>query len=1728
MKMILNKRRTLYKIFHVSIMAILVFNMSMVGLTFNSQDVFACVGDGSCNPVDEDNDGYNNDLDCNDNNPSVNPGASELCNYLDDNCDGSVDEDFGDLGAVCEVGEGACNRIGETICSSDAHGTECSVVPGDPSAELCGNNIDDDCDGDVDEGCSIACADTDSDGVCDDVDNCPVNSNADQLDADGDGVGDVCDLYFCSLTNEGIEICDFSDNDCDGEIDEGGVCLIYENCSDGIDNDGDGDVDCDDSDCGIFNGCFPHCFMIGDIDSDGFCATEDCNDTDASINPDASEICDGIDNNCDGDIDEGCSSFPIEGDIVITEIMNNPVGVSDSDGEWFEIYNDSDKDINLKGCIVKDNDNDEFEIGSNLTIEEGEFLVFGRNNNSSSNGGVFVDYEYSSFELANTEDEIIIECSDNEIDRVEYKDTWPSAGGRSMILEEDFFSNNNSSDSWCISGNDDNYNEFDHGSPRNFNGDCYAGCNNDSDCIIGEVCNDGACVASCADLDDDEVCDEKDTCIDVDGDSYGLGIDCLDSDCNDDNPESWRVDYFYYDYDHDGYYKDGPNRRDDGMMAICYGKDVPENFTKKSNGEDCDDKDETITTECYNEICEPGEVSLINPSFEEPIFQARSGWGLFDTTQVYWGIDWIVSSNDEPELELQNFVKNTWVAPDGANYAELDSHRGDRKSSVKITQDVDTFEGAEYILSFDFSPRPGISEDDNVLEVYIDDQLIDTFVADGIGASATNWETKTISFTANTEITKITFADGGIPNTLGTFLDNIHLELIDCNVSYCGDGIVDEDEECDNESDFCQECKVAYCGDGILNQEWEECDGVDGLDEDESCTDMCRIEDSQDCSDLVLARVNVDEVKNFDDASSNMTSDIYIGSDWYHVPAGTWFPLYFDGDFLEDADISSYEDVPGLAVQRLDGEIRAVLYGTHPNKDKEHIHGNIEFYNASILEQRSDNSNDKPKNNKLEKGFDGKGVGRYNAGNDEVWFEDGNDTQSFFWLTTTVADDGYYTSWSILDDCSCDNEIEGFKYNYYSGDGLGDWVIDLYDNNGNLVATTSTDGKGYYNFVDVCDGDYVIKEEMQDGWMQVYPINDEGGLEYYNVHLPYYSYERKNPDFNITMHRYTPKTPHFDFTNKPLIYGHKYDSGNGGRSIANWEISLYQTTGELCDGDEGCISAISFVASTTTNNDGEYSFEIDCPSVYMTSIDYSSSCLGLYKIVEETREGWSVADTYSSSYTEEFDGNNPVLVDFYNYEINAPEESICGYKYNYYTEETIPDWNIYLKSKETCEVGEEWADTVVSSDQNDSSVAANRSNTDNALGEAENNDTLNFYSLGLGGNMVLEFDNLIRNESGNDLEIFETSYSSPTCQAYPEYVQVFASQNGEDWTELGVQCQDESLQFDLGELEWAKFVKLVDNSDLEHFSEGGDGFDVDGVRALNCYNWEIIDEVITDENGRYCFYDVDGGDYRVEEDTSDIAWNYNEYYYKDISYPYCYADDSMIAASYDYVDYTYNCDVDFYNFPLNYCGDGDIDEGETCDDGNNNNGDGCDAHCQTETSGGGGGGTSHHRTYLPEPTTTSETPEVLGEEGAPFLSIVIDPEFASAEPGENNVKFSITVANSGEIEAVNTELTVVLPEGFTYTDETVSGTWDLGDIAAGENKLVDIFVNIADDAPIQTYSIAASVKADNNDSVSAPASVELEEPIVLAATGFSLNELFLILLALFISTSSMLYLRKNS
>lgn len=143
--------------------------------------------------------------------------VAEMCNGVDDDCDNVVDDGYS-VGGMCSVGIGGCSEQGKYVCDAMG-GTMCSAVPSTPRPELC-DGIDNDCDGDVDDGLGLGTICSSGLGEC---------AATGLLICDGMS-GVVCDAMAGTPVSE---ICgDAKDNDCDGMIDDG--------CSD---SDGDGLVD---------------------------------------------------------------------------------------------------------------------------------------------------------------------------------------------------------------------------------------------------------------------------------------------------------------------------------------------------------------------------------------------------------------------------------------------------------------------------------------------------------------------------------------------------------------------------------------------------------------------------------------------------------------------------------------------------------------------------------------------------------------------------------------------------------------------------------------------------------------------------------------------------------------------------------------------------------------------------------------------------------------------------------------------------------------------------------------------------------------------------------------------------------------------------------------------------------------------------------------------------------------------------------------------------------------------------------------------------------------------------------------------------------------------------------------------------------------------------------------------------------------------------------------------
>lgn len=125
---------------------------------------------------------------------------------------------------------------------------------------------------------------------------------------------------------------------------------------------------------------------------------------------------------------------------VITEFMKDPSAVSDTSGEWIEVHNPLPWRLNLEGWSIGNDAGPEHVIsngGSGVYVLPGGYAVLGRNADPATNGGVAVDYVYTTTSLGNGADEIVLRKRNGQVaDRVAYDDgvLWPDLAGQSISL----------------------------------------------------------------------------------------------------------------------------------------------------------------------------------------------------------------------------------------------------------------------------------------------------------------------------------------------------------------------------------------------------------------------------------------------------------------------------------------------------------------------------------------------------------------------------------------------------------------------------------------------------------------------------------------------------------------------------------------------------------------------------------------------------------------------------------------------------------------------------------------------------------------------------------------------------------------------------------------------------------------------------------------------------------------------------------------------------------------------------------------------------------------------------------------------------------------------------------------------------------------------------------------------------------------------------------------------
>ncbi len=243
-------------------------------------------------PVDADEDGHSSETDCDDADPDINPDTPEICDGIDQNCDGQADEGvlttyfmdadqdgFGDPNFRIDD---CAQPQGYVTNGQDCLDSNPNVHP--LSSEVC-DELDNNCNSLVDEGVTTTFYyDADQDGY---------GGSEVELEACSPIVGfvdnsDDCDDFNAAMSPGAVEECDGIDNDCDEVLDNGlAVNTFYP------DNDDDGYGD--ESGQPLMACAAPEGYAE---------VSGDCDDSDPDISPDAAEDCfDGIDNNCNAELD---------------------------------------------------------------------------------------------------------------------------------------------------------------------------------------------------------------------------------------------------------------------------------------------------------------------------------------------------------------------------------------------------------------------------------------------------------------------------------------------------------------------------------------------------------------------------------------------------------------------------------------------------------------------------------------------------------------------------------------------------------------------------------------------------------------------------------------------------------------------------------------------------------------------------------------------------------------------------------------------------------------------------------------------------------------------------------------------------------------------------------------------------------------------------------------------------------------------------------------------------------------------------------------------------------------------------------------------------------------------------------------------------------------------------------------------------------------------------------
>ena len=498
--------------------------------------------------TDADNDGSLACADCDDSAPSVFPGATEVCNAVDEDCSGVPDDlgvsiGGGGIGGVITVGTplvavsspsdpGTVADLNVSLSLSHTWVEDLDVFLSSPTGvqvelftdvggsgdDLVGTVLDDEAPTAITAGSAPFTGSFQPEGSLAAFDGQPIAGSWTLTitdDAGGDdGVLNDWSLQFTTTSSDADGDGFYSCDDCDDA--SAAVNPGAAEVCNGVDDNCDGSLPADEQ----------------DADGDGVTACAgDCDDSDASVAPGAAELCgDAIDQDCAGG-DVPCTGTP--GDLVINEVLADSSAVPDLFGEWIELYNPTSGPVTATGWEVLGSAGSSFVVTESLVVPAGGFAVLAASEDTTVNGGVTADFAWpTSFDLTDSGvGDITISAGGVVIDVVDLV-TAGAPGitlGQAHQLDPDAptATDNDLGGNWTLATVA--YGAGDLGTPGAANTNLCAGADS-----TGDTDGDGDC--DDVDLDDDGDGDPDATdCADADAAIFTgapEGCDGIDTDCD--------------------------------------------------------------------------------------------------------------------------------------------------------------------------------------------------------------------------------------------------------------------------------------------------------------------------------------------------------------------------------------------------------------------------------------------------------------------------------------------------------------------------------------------------------------------------------------------------------------------------------------------------------------------------------------------------------------------------------------------------------------------------------------------------------------------------------------------------------------------------------------------------------------------------------------------------------------------------------------------------------------------------------------------------------------------------------------------------------------------------------------------------------------------------------------------------------------------------------------------